>query len=102
MEEVKADLPCRLFVKREDLGPIKAYKWRGSYNRMAQLTDAEKAAGVVTASAGNHAQGVALAAKLLGTRARIYMPRPTPGVKQDAVRKFGGDRVEIISPVTGG
>lgn len=96
LEAVKADLPFKLFVKREDLGPIKAYKWRGSYNRMAQLTDAERAQGVVTASAGNHAQGVALAAKLLGTRARIYMPRPTPGVKQAAVRKFGGDCVEII------
>lgn len=96
LEEVKAGLPFSLFVKREDLGPIKAYKWRGSYNRMAQLTEAEKKAGIVTASAGNHAQGVALAAKLLGTRARIYMPRPTPGVKQDAVKKFGGDCVEII------
>ena len=96
LEEVKADLPFRLFAKREDLGPIKAYKWRGSYNRMAQLTDAERAVGIVTASAGNHAQGVALAAKLIGTRARIYMPRPTPGVKQAAVRRFGGDHVEIV------
>lgn len=96
LEEIKAPLPFRLFAKREDLGPIKAYKWRGSYNRMTQLTDAERAKGVVTASAGNHAQGVALAARLLDTRARIYMPRPTPGVKQNAVRAFGGDRVEII------
>ena len=96
LEEVKADLPFSLFVKREDLGPIKAYKWRGAYNRMAQLTPGERARGVVTASAGNHAQGVALAAGLLGTRARIYMPRPTPGVKQAAVRRFGGEHVEIV------
>lgn len=96
LEEVQADLPFRLYVKREDLGPIKAYKWRGAYNRMAQLTEAERQAGIVTASAGNHAQGVALAAKLIGTQARIYMPRPTPGVKQAAVRKFGGAHVEIV------
>ena len=74
-----------IWVKREDLSPIKAYKWRGAANRMATLTELEAARGVVTASAGNHAQGVALAAKKLGIRARIYMPRSTPKVKQDAV-----------------
>ncbi len=85
-----------IWVKREDLSPIKAYKWRGACNRMAVLTPAEKAAGVVTASAGNHAQGVALAARSLGIQARIYMPRSTPKVKQAAVRHHGGDRVEIL------
>ena len=85
-----------IWVKREDLSPIKAYKWRGACNRMAVLTPAEKAAGVVTASAGNHAQGVALAARALGILARIYMPRSTPKVKQAAVRHHGGDRVEIL------
>ncbi len=85
-----------LWVKREDLSPIKAYKWRGACNRMAVLTHEEKAAGVVTASAGNHAQGVALAARALGIDARIYMPRSTPRVKQAAVRHHGGDRVEIL------
>ncbi|MDR2863955.1 MAG: pyridoxal-phosphate dependent enzyme, partial [Puniceicoccales bacterium] len=89
-------LPFRLFLKREDLGPIKAYKWRGAYNRMALLTPEERVRGVITASAGNHAQGVALAASLLCVPARIYMPRPTPGVKQDAVRRFGGALVEIV------
>ena len=78
-----------IWVKREDLSPIKAYKWRGACNRMAVLTPAEKAAGVVTASAGNHAQGVALAARALGIQARIYMPRSTPKVKQAAVRHHG-------------
>jgi threonine dehydratase len=85
-----------IWVKREDLSPIKAYKWRGACNRMAVLTPDEAARGVVTASAGNHAQGVALAAKQLGIRARIYMPRSTPRVKQDAVRFHGGDLVEIL------
>ena len=85
-----------VWVKREDLSPIKAYKWRGACNRMAVLTPEEKAAGVVTASAGNHAQGVALAARSLGIETRIYMPRSTPRVKQNAVRHHGGDRVEII------
>jgi len=97
LEEVSAAaLPFRLFVKREDLGPIKAYKWRGAYNRMALLSTEERVRGIVAASAGNHAQGVALAAKLLNIHAKIFMPRSTPDVKQNAVRKFGGDKVEIV------
>jgi threonine dehydratase len=84
-----------IWVKREDLSPVKAYKWRGACNRMAVLSPAEAARGVVTASAGNHAQGVALAARTLGIRARIYMPRPTPKVKQAAVLHHGGEFVEI-------
>lgn len=84
-----------IWVKREDLTAIKAYKWRGACNRMAVLTPEDAARGVVTASAGNHAQGVALAAKVLGIRARIYMPRSTPKVKQAAVRFHGGEFVEI-------
>lgn len=96
LEEVAADLPFRLFVKREDLGPIKAYKWRGAYNRMALLSPEERSRGIVAASAGNHAQGVALAAKLLNIHAKIFMPRSTPGVKQNAVRRFGENNVEIV------
>ena len=84
-----------IWVKREDLSPIKAYKWRGACNRMAVLSPEETSRGVVTASAGNHAQGVALAAARLGISARIYMPRSTPRVKQEAVRQLGGNRVEI-------
>lgn len=84
-----------LFVKREDLSPIHAYKWRGAYNRMAQLSPEELAQGVVTASAGNHAQGVALAARHLGTEAIIFMPLSTPKMKQNAVRKHGGAHVSI-------
>ena len=84
-----------IWVKREDISPVKAYKWRGACNRMAVLSPAEAARGVVSASAGNHAQGVALAARALGIAARIYMPRPTPRVKQAAVRQLGGEWVEI-------
>jgi threonine dehydratase len=84
-----------IWVKREDASAIKAYKWRGACNRMAVLTPEEAARGVVTASAGNHAQGVALAAKTLGIHARIYMPRSTPRVKQTAVMTHGGEFVEI-------
>lgn len=84
-----------IWVKREDLSSVKSYKWRGACNRMAVLTPAEAACGVVTASAGNHAQGVALAARALGIRARVHMPRSTPRVKQLAVRQHGGEFVEI-------
>lgn len=84
-----------LFVKREDISPIHAYKWRGAYNRMAQLSTDEIVHGVVTASAGNHAQGVALAACKLGTQATIFMPTSTPRMKQVAVKQHGGDQVEI-------
>ncbi|MFP4283590.1 MAG: pyridoxal-phosphate dependent enzyme [Opitutales bacterium] len=85
-----------LYLKREDLSPIRAYKWRGAYNCLAQLSPAEAARGVVTASAGNHAQGVALAARLLGLSARIHMPETTPRTKQEAVRRHGGEAVEIV------
>ena len=84
-----------IWVKREDVSAIKCYKWRGACNRMATLGPGEAKRGVVTTSAGNHAQGVALAAARLGIRARIHMPRSTPRVKQDAVLKHGGDFVEI-------
>ncbi len=87
---------AEVYVKREDLGPIKAYKWRGAYNRMATLSQEQRDRGVVAASAGNHGQGVALAAARLGCRAHIFMPRSTPAVKQAAVRMHGGEHVEIV------
>lgn len=89
------NLEAEVWVKREDLGPIKAYKWRGAYNAMAALSPDERARGIVAASAGNHAQGVALAAKSLKCQASIFMPRSTPEVKQKEVMRFGGDHVEI-------
>lgn len=85
-----------IYAKREDLGPIKAYKWRGAYNCMAKLTPEQRARGVVAASAGNHGQGVALAARRLQCKAHIFMPRSTPEVKQNAVRMHGGEAVEIV------
>ncbi|NWK56101.1 pyridoxal-phosphate dependent enzyme [Verrucomicrobiaceae bacterium N1E253] len=88
-------LDVDVWVKREDLGPIKAYKWRGSYNAMACLSPEQRAKGLVAASAGNHAQGVALGAKALGCKAVIFMPRSTPEVKQREVLRFGGEAVQI-------
>ncbi len=89
-------IDAEVYAKREDLGPIKAYKWRGAYNCMAKLSPEMRAGGVVAASAGNHGQGVALAAARLGCKARIFMPRSTPAVKQAAVRMHGGEHVEIV------
>jgi threonine dehydratase len=90
---LSARLGVRVLVKREDLTPVFSFKLRGAYNRMARLSDAERAAGVVAASAGNHAQGVAYAAARLGVTARIVMPRTTPSIKVDAVRRLGADVV---------
>lgn len=85
-----------VWIKREDLSPIQSYKWRGAYNRMALLTPDERARGVVTASAGNHAQGVALAAQRLGIGAKIVMPVSTPRMKRASVARHGGERAEIV------
>jgi threonine dehydratase len=82
-----------ILLKREDLQPIFSFKIRGAYNRMAHLTEAERARGVAAASAGNHAQGVALSAKRLGVRAVIVMPRTTPDIKVDSVRALGAEIV---------
>ncbi|MGJ8677667.1 MAG: pyridoxal-phosphate dependent enzyme [Akkermansiaceae bacterium] len=84
-----------LWAKREDLGPIKAYKWRGSYNAISSLSEQDRAKGIVAASAGNHAQGVALACKSLSCKAVIFMPRSTPEVKQSEVLRLGEESVEI-------
>jgi threonine dehydratase len=82
---------CSSFLKREDLQPVHSFKLRGAYNKIAQLSKTERARGVIAASAGNHAQGVALAAKKLGLSALIVMPRTTPSIKVDAVRSFGAE-----------
>ncbi|MFV0414952.1 MAG: pyridoxal-phosphate dependent enzyme [Chthoniobacterales bacterium] len=84
-----------IWIKREDLSVVKSYKWRGACNRISALSEEERSRGIVTASAGNHAQGVALAAHDLKITARVFMPRSTPRVKQDAVKHLGGDFVEI-------
>ena len=87
---------AEIFLKREDLSTIHSYKWRGAYNRMALLSPEERAKGVVCASAGNHAQGVALAAAALETHAQIFMPESTPNMKQESVALHGGDHVDIV------
>jgi threonine dehydratase len=83
----------KVWLKREDQQPIFSFKIRGAYNRIARLTPAERAIGVITASAGNHAQGVALSAKHLGMRAVIVMPKTTPDIKVEAVRALGAEVV---------
>ena len=85
-----------VYLKREDLQPVFSFKLRGAYNKMAKLSPAQLAKGVICASAGNHAQGVAMGAKRLGCQATIVMPTTTPQVKIDAVRHFGGDSVQIV------
>ena len=83
----------RLFLKREDLQPVFSFKLRGAYNKMSRLSAAELRRGVVAASAGNHAQGVALAAQRLGTAATIVMPVTTPQIKIDSVAALGASVV---------
>jgi threonine dehydratase len=83
----------QVYLKREDEQPVFSFKCRGAYNKMASLSRAELKQGVVAASAGNHAQGVALASRKLGARAVIVMPRTTPQIKVDAVRNLGGEVV---------
>src|SRR5438093_12179807 len=75
-----------VLLKREDLQPVFSFKIRGAYNRIARLSEAERARGVIAASAGNHAQGVAFSARRLGLRAVIVMPRTPPEIKGDAVK----------------
>ncbi len=85
-----------IMLKREDMQPVFSFKLRGAYNKMAQLDAAQLKRGVITASAGNHAQGVALSAHRLGCKAVIVMPTTTPKVKIDAVKLFGQRSVEIV------
>src|SRR5210317_44309 len=86
-------LENRIWLKREDLQPVFSFKLRGAYNKIASLPDESLQAGVICSSAGNHAQGVALAAKRRGVRAVIVMPVTTPSIKVDAFRALGGEVV---------
>lgn len=82
--------------KREDLQQVRSYKIRGAYNKMATLSIENLAKGVVCASAGNHAQGVAFACSAMKTKGVIFMPLPTPGQKLEQVAMFGGDYIDIV------
>lgn len=86
---------AKIYLKREDLQEVRSYKIRGAYNLISSLTDEEKSRGVVTASAGNHAQGVALSCSLLKIRGIIFMPVTTPLQKINKVKHFGGEFMEI-------
>ncbi|WP_300526045.1 MULTISPECIES: threonine ammonia-lyase, biosynthetic [Alcanivorax] len=83
----------RVLLKREDLQPVFSFKLRGAYNKLCQLSDEQLQRGVICASAGNHAQGLALAASSMGTKATIVMPRTTPDIKVNSVRNHGGKAV---------
>src|SRR5688572_25098951 len=82
-----------VWLKREDQQPVFSFKLRGAYNKIARLTDSERARGVIAASAGNHAQGVALSAQRLGLRAVIVMPKTTPEIKVAAVQSMDAEVV---------
>lgn len=86
-------LSHQVYLKREDLQPVFSFKLRGAYNKIALLSDQEKALGVITASAGNHAQGVALSAHKLGIKSLIVMPNTTPEIKVDSVKSRGANTI---------
>ncbi|GAA1482927.1 threonine ammonia-lyase IlvA [Gordonia sinesedis] len=94
---LSAAVGARVYLKREDLQTVRSYKIRGAYNVMALLSDAERKRGVVAASAGNHAQGVAFACRSMGVHGRIYVPTTTPKQKCDRIRWHGGDFVELLA-----
>ncbi|MDF2431788.1 MAG: threonine dehydratase [Mucilaginibacter sp.] len=87
---------CNLYLKREDLQTVRSYKLRGAFNMISQLTEEELSRGVVCASAGNHAQGVAFSCNKLNTRSVIFMPEITPKQKIKQTEMFGNNHVEII------
>uniref|UniRef100_UPI0032175DC6 threonine ammonia-lyase n=1 Tax=uncultured Draconibacterium sp. TaxID=1573823 RepID=UPI0032175DC6 len=90
------EFQANVFLKREDLQIVRSYKIRGAYNKIAQLPKSELEKGVVCASAGNHAQGVAYSCRLLNINGKIYMPTTTPKQKIKQVKMFGKNNVEIV------
>lgn len=87
---------CEIYLKREDLQVVRSYKLRGAYNMISQLSNDALANGVVCASAGNHAQGVAFSCKKLATKGIIFMPEITPKQKINQTRMFGGEMIDIV------
>ena len=94
-DRLSVRLGADIWLKREDLQPVRSYKLRGAYNFLVQLPADRLPLGVVCASAGNHAQGVAFACNQLGIRARVYLPRTTPRQKRDRIAWLGGDAVDV-------
>ena len=95
LDSMPLDNGCLLHLKREDNSKVHSYKWRGAYNKIANLLESGFSGPIVAASAGNHAQGVAIAAFGNQLKATIFMPLSTPLVKQEAAQAFGGSFVEI-------
>ena len=93
-ERLSEQYEANVYFKREDLQPIRSFKLRGAYHKIYKLSDAERKLGIVCASAGNHAQGVALACNKLGIKGTIFIPVPTPKQKLNQVRMFGGQYIE--------
>ncbi|MFT6984927.1 MAG: threonine dehydratase [Psychromonas sp.] len=93
LNKLSERLNNQILLKREDLQPVHSFKLRGAYNKLANLTAAQKKSGVIAASAGNHAQGVALSAKRMGLKATIVMPCTTPEIKVNSVRALGANVV---------
>ncbi|KAA0084249.1 threonine dehydratase [Mycolicibacterium sp. P9-64] len=95
-DRLSAATGANVYLKREDLQAVRSYKLRGAYNLLMQLTPDEIAAGVVCSSAGNHAQGFALACRSMGIHGRVYVPAKTPKQKRDRIRYHGGEYIELI------
>ena len=95
-ERYSKEFEANVLFKREDLQLVRSYKIRGAYNKISSLSEEQKAKGIVCASAGNHAQGVALSCKLLQIHGVIYMPSPTPKQKINQVEMFGEDFIEVV------
>lgn len=95
-ENLSEEFSAQVWLKREDLQPVRSYKLRGAYNKIVSLNANEKGKGVVCASAGNHAQGVAYACNKLNIKATIFMPVTTPQQKIKQVKLFGKDKVEVV------
>lgn len=95
-ELLSARYECNVYLKREDLQVVRSFKLRGAYNFIRSLSKADRAKGVVCASAGNHAQGVAYSCFALGIEGKIFMPLTTPRQKVSQVKRFGGDKVSVV------
>lgn len=93
---LSAKYGCNVYLKREDLQIVRSFKIRGAYNMIRSLSAEDRAKGIVCASAGNHAQGVAYSCKALGIKGKVFMPSTTPNQKIKQVRRFGGEFVEVI------
>lgn len=96
MNRLSTELGNTVLLKREDQQPVKSFKLRGAYTRLCALSPQQQTAGVIAASAGNHAQGLAYGARVKGIQATIVMPETTPEIKVAAVQQFGGDQVTVI------